>query len=50
MHSSYIPPEFDEEHEVEKLEKKEEKYQKEKKKRKMGTKDNEIEIRKRARK
>ena len=55
---NYIPPEFDEEHEVEKLtkrkveelEKKEEKYQKEKKKRKMGTKENEIEIRKRARK
>ena len=53
---SYIPPEFDEEHELEKLtkrkveelEKKEEKYQKEKKKRKMQAKDNAI--RERARK
>jgi len=44
---SHIPPEFDEEHEVEELtkkeveelEKKEEKYQKEKKKRKMKAKD-----------
>ena len=44
---SYIPPEFEEEHEVEELtkkeveelEKKEEKYQKEKKKRKMKAKD-----------
>ena len=53
---SYIPPEFDEEHEleeltkeeVEELEKKEDKYQKEKKKRKMKAKDDAI--RQRARK